>query len=63
MNKETALFLGGVVVVYHLAAFVKDADAVQENVVRYRRWRTWTNLRRLVFAEGALIGDLGWLFG
>ena len=48
---------------YHLAALVRDADAVEANLVRYRQQRTWPNLRRLLLAEGALIGDLGWLFG
>lgn len=63
MDKETALFLVGVVAVYHLAALVKDGEAVEANLVRYRQQRTWSNLRRLLLAEGVLIGDLGWLFG
>ena len=63
MNRETALFLASVAALYHLAALVRDADAVEANLVRYRHRPSVPNLRRLLLAEGALIGDLGWLFG
>lgn len=48
-----------VIAAYHVAAIIKDAEAVAANWRRYNSQPTMNNFIRLLLAEGVFIADLG----
>ena len=45
----------------HALSLLADAERYKQNLARFSAAPTLSNLVKVVVAEGALIGDLGWL--
>jgi len=63
MNRGHVVALVILAGLYHAAALARDAEAVEFNLARFRQDRSPANLLRLLLAERAMVGELGWLLG
>jgi hypothetical protein len=58
---ELAALAGIVLLAWHVASILADAQRCERNLARFSAAPTLPNFVKLALAEGALIGDLSWL--
>ncbi len=60
-GKDLAAVAGVGLLIWHGLSLLADAERYMRNLARFSGAPTMPNLVKLLVAEGALIGDLGWL--
>jgi hypothetical protein len=60
-KRDLAVVAGAALLAWHVLSIIADARRCQRNLARFNAAPTLPNFVKLAVAEGALIGDLGWL--